>query len=541
MATVAILIGIYSYLIFGIGLIGKLYQPVIIVFSLGFWIIIGYFLKTKIKGRIKEVRGRLKDFRGKIKEICISKGNPSLFLILLILIQVVVNLIGALGPELGFDALWYHLTLPKIYLLNHEILFVPGNLLYYSAMPKLVEMLYTAALTFQGEIFAKLIHFSFGILSVLALFKLSRRYLSERISLTVALIFYTSLVVGWQSITAYVDLGRTFFEILTLDFFLRWWERQNNQDLIESAVMLGLAVCSKLLSLGSLFIYLILIVLRSREDLKKLLLLTFNFSLLTLFVPLPWFVFSFTHTRNPFYPVFSTILGFSLSLTQFNVVKLVSDFAEIFLHSDDPTLPILLIVLPLILIYFKKFSKSGKLILAYCFLAYFVWFFTPRTGGGRFILPYLPAFSLLVGFVIEITKEIFLKKMVFLFLVLLAFVNIGYRVLANWRFLPVILGKETKNAFLIKNLNYNFGDFYDIDGFFAENIDKNDLILIYGIHNLFYVNFPFIHESWVKPGIPVTHILIKGGELPEKFGEKRLIYFNKITNVNLYVSGEKTK
>ena len=44
-----------------------------------------------------------------------------LVLIVILLTQGIINLIGALGPELGFDALWYHLTLPKIYLSEGKI------------------------------------------------------------------------------------------------------------------------------------------------------------------------------------------------------------------------------------------------------------------------------------------------------------------------------------------------------------------------------------------------------------------------------------
>ena len=87
----------------------------------------------------------------------------------------------------------------------------PANLL------GLTEMYYSAALLFSNEILAKLIHFTFGLLGLAALFGLLRRYLSLRFTFLGLLTFYTMLIVGWQSTTAYVDLARTFFEILTLN------------------------------------------------------------------------------------------------------------------------------------------------------------------------------------------------------------------------------------------------------------------------------------------------------------------------------------
>ena len=529
MFEIAILIGIFSYLVFALGILGKLNPGYI----WGLTLIFGGFALAKFKGSLKDLRGKLKDFKH------LFQDKLSRVLLILIVSSTLVNLIGALGPELGFDALWYHLTLPKIYLQNQRLLFIPGNLLYYSSMPKLVEMLYLAALAIKGEILAKLIHFIFGILSAMALFKLSRRYLNTFLSLMVVTIFYTTLVVGWQSITAYVDLGRTFFEILALDHFLRWWEKEKIQELRKSAIVLGLAVSTKLLALGSLIIFLILIFCKSSKNLKNFLLFTIYYLLFTILIPLPWFVFSFVHTKNPFYPLFSRMLDVSHKIIVPNFLGFFKDFWNLFLYSSDPTLPIFLIFLLLLIWCFKKLTIQKKIILFYCFLSYVAWYFTPRTGGGRFILPYLPAFSLICGLVFEKINQKRIKKTLLIFVFILSLINIGYRFLANRKYLPVILGKENKEDFLAKNLNFQFGDFFDVDGFFAKNIQKNDLVLIYGIHNLYYVNFPFVHESWARSGIPITHILVQGKELPKNFGKRRLFYESGLTEVSLYPYGEK--
>jgi hypothetical protein len=93
---------------------------------------------------------------------------------------------------------------------------------------------------------------------------------------------------------------------------------------------------------------------------------------------------------------------------------------------------------------------------------------------------------------------------------------------------------------LAKNLNFAYGEFADVDGYFAKNIKKDDLVIVYGIHNLFYVDFPYIHESWAKPGTFFTHLLVGGNQnLPEKFGKRLLIYENPLTKVKLYLYGEK--
>ena len=166
MFLVAISIGIYSYLVYFIGLFGLLHTQNLFLISITYLCFVFYLFKKKINNLQK----LLENFK-KLK-----KDRLTNIFILTIISQAGVNLIGVLGPELGFDALWYHLTIPKIYLENHSVFYIPGGLLYYSAMPKLIEMVYVAGLAFGDEVFPKLIHFFFGILSLIALCKLSLKF-----------------------------------------------------------------------------------------------------------------------------------------------------------------------------------------------------------------------------------------------------------------------------------------------------------------------------------------------------------------------------
>ena len=86
---------------------------------------------------------------------------------------------------------------------------------------------------------------------------------NAKLALIGCLIFYSQLTVGWLSTTAYVDLVRTFFEILALDYFLKWAGNKKLPLLIKSSVLVGLAISVKLLAFYSLasFIFLILICL----------------------------------------------------------------------------------------------------------------------------------------------------------------------------------------------------------------------------------------------------------------------------------------
>lgn len=534
MFQLALLIAIYSYFILVLGLLHLLRRDIIFVSAVIFLLIL---IKTFLKQFINFLL---------ILKIFLLNAKPlSIFLFFLIILQVFTNLVGALGSELAFDALWYHLTIPKIYLQQNSIFYIGGHL-YYSAMPKFTEMLYLVALALGNEITAKIIHFSFGIATVVVLYKMSRSFLSSKDSLLVSLIFYSNLVVGWMSITAYIDLVRTFFETLALWSFLIFARFNIFKWLVLSGVMLGFGASCKLLSLWSIVIYLCLLLylgLQKKIKLIAILKQSLFFCAVVFIVVSPWLIFSYLNTGNPFYPLFSPVHQNLGEVTPFNPKDIIATAWSIFLISPDPISPIYFISLPLIIFYFgnilcKVIDKQTRLLinllLIYLSLGFIILYFTPLASSGRFILPYLPAFSLLFVLLINLLKSRLLYKFLIAVVLIISLSSIVYRGVANKRFVPVILGKENVDRFMLNNLEYNVGNFYDVDNFFSKNIKPDNKVLIYGISNLYYVNFPYVHESWVKKGDQFDYILTKDIVLPERFKNWNLVYENGRTRVKLY-------
>ena len=174
MISLALLTGIYGYGSFFLGIARVLSVHTISVLSFF------YFLSLT-----------LVFVKNKHNITLIPRFSISTFLLLLIIFfQTIVNFIGVMGPEYSFDALWYHLVFPKLYLINHAVMHIPGGLLYYSDMPKLGEMFFTAALAFHSETVAKLIQFSFGILICILLYQFSKKYYSTFLSLIIVIVFY---------------------------------------------------------------------------------------------------------------------------------------------------------------------------------------------------------------------------------------------------------------------------------------------------------------------------------------------------------------
>jgi len=552
----ALLLGIYSYSIFFLGLLGLLYRLILLIFTVVF---IGFAFFITRKSFFESLR--------KLKEIRLQ--NTLLLLCVgLFLLQLLVNFIGALGPGLAFDELWYHVTLPKLWLLHHQIFFIPGGLLYYSAMPKLAELLYAAGLSFGNEIVPQLIHFIFGLLICLVIYKMAQRFLTPFSAFLAVVIFYSNIVVDWESTIAYIDLVRTFFEVMALWGFLLWWEQGRWKWLLLSSLMIGFSIMTKLLAIGSLVIFTILIIIKylssraSKESREIFLNKTtkwyeiprlrsaslgmtkalFVYNSIALAISLPWFIFSYIHTGNPLYPFFTPL--YPVNPSHFSIIGFFGDIWNLFIHADDPVSPVYLIFLPLIIMFFWKGNigkKSEiKLLGIYSILALIVWYFTPRTGGGRFIVPYLPAFSILCAAIYsEILKNtriksLLLSRLLLCVVIFIAIISLAYRGAATIKYLPVVFGKESQDEFLTKHLNFSFGDFYDTDNYFKTHIKSSDVVLLYGFHNLYYVDFPFIDNSWLKKGDKFDYIAVQNAKLPARFKNWQLVYKNDRTLIQLY-------
>jgi hypothetical protein len=155
------------------------------------------------------------------------------------------------------------------------------------------------------------------------------------------------------------------------------------------------------------------------------------------------------------------------------------------------------------------------------------------------MLPYLPIVSILAAYVISQLRQKYLKVFLIIVIIFVGLISIGYRSEANAKFIPVIIGRESKAQFLTKYLNFSYGDFYDTDGYFQKHIKTSDRVLLIGFHNLYYVNFPFVDSSWVKKGDGFNYIAVQNTFLPKRFSDWHKIYYNSLTKVALYAKDGK--
>jgi len=208
----------------------------------------------------------------------------------------------SLAPPLHFDALTYHLALPRIYLSSGNLAYTPDNIFW--GMPQQIEMLYTLAMGLGGAEAATILGWGLGVLTLIGLLG----YLAEKVNLTAAWVAVACLL-GGRSLATSLSWGYTEWPVMLygLGMFVAldtWRNTPKKAYLLLAAVLAGFALGSKYTAGQLILIGLVIIAWdgyrkRDRRTLTNLLL----FSGLAALISLPWWVKNWLATANPFYPL----------------------------------------------------------------------------------------------------------------------------------------------------------------------------------------------------------------------------------------------
>lgn len=396
-------------------------------------------------------------------------------------VQAGVNLVGAFGPEISFDALWYHLPLSRLLLERGWWGIVPGGLLYYSGMPRLMDW-FNAGLLGIGqsvglespELLPKLLSYMSGVAAGVMIVKLGSKYFSEQVGWVAAVLWYTTILVGWQSVVVYVDLARTLLIFLAVwQFTERRWGR--------AGVVMGLAYSVKMLS-GIEAGLMVIVALWRGTKLKS---------------------------------VGRYIGGFLPFVLFWGVVNLMQGYEFLYPFGQNE-----------LYLVDKHWGWSWQHIVG------------PMSGDGRYLLPEYAGFLLImIAMVWQGERSGGRRKLIIGVAVAHALIGIGYRAVANTKFVPYLIGKETKREFLSNHLNFEFADWYDTDGWVEENL-KDERYLVRGVHNTYYLpGSKWEHESWVQGEECFPYVLVQGD--PSAHSVKswqggELVYENRETGTKIF-------
>lgn len=227
------------------------------------------------------------------------------------LLILAMSFIISLSPPLAFDALVYHLTLPKLYLQAGRIYYVPQIMFW--GMPQTGEMLYTWAMGLAGEQTAALVGWAFGLLTLTGLAGALQAYISRRVAwvAVASLIAAYSLAVSLS--WAYIDWLMGLFGLCFLLSLLEWRFRLRHQTLIVVGVFAGFAFSTKytggilaLIGIGVLgldHLFKRAAARASSSNFTAFLQRVLIFGGAAGLVALPWLIKNWLATGNPFYPL----------------------------------------------------------------------------------------------------------------------------------------------------------------------------------------------------------------------------------------------
>ena len=297
---------IWSLIWFFFGLFG-LYNP----WAAGVAIFIGLILLAFGFRHLREARAE--------SRIPKKPSNVDRVLIVLIAIPVVLALVGALAPPTAKDTLLYHFAVPKAFIAQGSNAFVEGNIASYLALG--VEMHNVWAMLLGGivnqrtaEAAAGAVNWTYFPLLLAAVFGWARELdVSRRWALLAVLVVATVPSAYHVASSAYIDIALALYVTLAIYAMSRWWKSLELGWLILLATFLGAALSIKLTSAFISAAVALVILLRARKEKensaesRKIVALGFGALLLAGVIASPWYLRTWNATGSPVFPFYMSI------------------------------------------------------------------------------------------------------------------------------------------------------------------------------------------------------------------------------------------
>lgn len=207
-------------------------------------------------------------------------------------------------PPVEWDVLVYHLYIPKVFAEGHGFVYLPH--LVYASMPLGAEMMFTWAYLWDGLGAAAAVAPLLNILTVIATWRLARRYLDGLWAAAAAalLLFTPSFATAVGS--SYVDFVVGAFAVMALVVYLNGFRRY--ADAALAGVLLGAAVAVKYTAAYALVAFLPIIgvdVIKRKVPLRY----AAAFLITAFAVFAPWLVKAFVERGNPVFPFLYGVFG----------------------------------------------------------------------------------------------------------------------------------------------------------------------------------------------------------------------------------------
>lgn len=223
-------------------------------------------------------------------------------LLIPILIILINQYIETLAPPLQFDALTYHLALPKTYLQLGKLTYIPDNIFW--GMPQLAEMLYLLAMSLGGLEAAVALGFWVGILATIGLADFIKDVGGGKAGWVTAAILFAGTGFTSSLASGYIEWMSILFGAATIITLIKWLEKNDLQSLGIAGIFIGMALSIKYTNGVLLLTSILVVFIFSYSDSFTLIfrnLIWFTGAAILTFTP--WLIKNFLATNNPFYPI----------------------------------------------------------------------------------------------------------------------------------------------------------------------------------------------------------------------------------------------
>jgi hypothetical protein len=471
-------LGLLSLATLFLGLVGLFYRPI-------FW---GLLAALGIA-----LRREIGLFWQRLPEIRRPALDSRLIWVLVVCLGAILLLTGLMSftPPVAWDSLSYHLFGAKLYIQNHRIVVEGSDILVgLLSYPALMEMLFTMALLLKGDTLGGLLHFSFLLMTLLALFTFARSYFSARAGWLAMALFCSSPAVLALGTQAYTDFPLVFYGFAALWACWRWHESGQRGWLALTGLLCGLAMGVKYTSAALPMVLGFLLLLEQRRlgwwaALKALLFV----GSIAAVVAAPWYLKNLAFTGYPFYPYFSGGSAWRSFPERFfgppqNALLYTAPWRLLIAPWDMTVLPdkisggyytdlgpLFLGLAPLLLLARRALPQTQRgvaaMLATFCATYYLIWLAGMAVMVGlmqaRFLLLFFAALSVLLAGGLDAISSFNLPRFSLQRFLLIAvtlvtaiqLVSTGLQFLRDWP-LSYILGVETREAYLQRRLGSNY-------------------------------------------------------------------------------------
>ena len=207
------------------------------------------------------------------------------------------------APPVGGDQTKYQLVYPRLYAAAGGLVPTPWS--FWGQMQYLQNFVFALAFALRGDVLARLLNGTFGVLATLALTSLARRHFGRGSGVAVGVIFFT-LPITWSLMTrAGSDLPVILYTALALSAVLDWRTSRATGDVVRAGLMAGFAAgCKVMALLTPALVGTALLVLLARTSVRtgSALRTALIFGVVALAAMSPWPVRNAVETGNPIYP-----------------------------------------------------------------------------------------------------------------------------------------------------------------------------------------------------------------------------------------------